>query len=115
MVVAEDAAAAGEGVLVQCAGPLTLAPRGQVEGEVVSRVEGVGVVAAEDPAAAGEGVLIQCASPLTLTLSSSWTTTGASSGTQVEPFQVPRRSPRASFPSSAEREISRVKPTATSN
>ena len=48
MVVAEDPAAAGEGVLVEVAGLLVLAQRAQVGGEVVGRGEGVGVVVAED-------------------------------------------------------------------
>ena len=47
VVVAEDPAAAGEGVLVEGAGLLVLTQRAQVDGEVVGRAEGVGVVVAE--------------------------------------------------------------------
>ena len=66
MVVAQDPAAAGEGVLVEGAGLLVLAQRVQVDGEVVGRGEGVGVVVAQDPAAAGEGVLVEGAGLLVL-------------------------------------------------
>ncbi len=64
MVLAEDPATAGEGVLVEGAGPLVLTQPAQVDGEVVGRAEGVGVVLAQDPAAAGEGVLVEVAGPL---------------------------------------------------
>ena len=66
MVLAEDPAAAGEGVLVEVAGLLVLAQRAQVVGEVAGRGEGVGVVVAEDAAAAGEGVLVEGAGLLVL-------------------------------------------------
>ena len=59
MVLAQDPAAAGEGVLAEGAGLLVVAQRGQVAGEVVGRGEGVGVVVAQDPPAAGEGVLVE--------------------------------------------------------
>ena len=61
MVVAQDPAAAVQGVLVQVAGGLHLPQLAQVDGEVAGGVQGVGVVVAEDPAAAGEGVLVQVA------------------------------------------------------
>src|SRR4051812_34149962 len=44
VVVAEDGAAAGEGVLVEFAGLLVFAQLAQVGGEVAGRAEGVGVV-----------------------------------------------------------------------
>ena len=47
MVVAEDASAAGESVLIEGAGLLVFAQRTQVAGEVVGRAEGVGAVVAE--------------------------------------------------------------------
>ena len=64
MVVAENAAASGEGVFVEVAGPLVVAQLGEVDGEVVGGGEGVGVVVAEGAAASVEGVLVQFASPL---------------------------------------------------
>ena len=57
VVLAEDPAAAGEGVLVELPGLLVVAQRPQDEAEVAGRAQGGGVVLAEDPAAAGEGVL----------------------------------------------------------
>ena len=57
MVVAEDAAPAGEGVLVRVRA-CVVAEGAQVVGEVVGRGEGVGVVLAEDAAVAGEGVFV---------------------------------------------------------
>jgi hypothetical protein len=51
VVIAEDAAAAGQGVFVQLPGRLVLA---QLGGEVGGGGQGVGVVAAEDAAAAGQ-------------------------------------------------------------
>ena len=61
MVVAPDAAVAGQGVLVQVAGGLDVAQLAQVDGQVVGGVEGVGVVVAQDAAAAGKSVLVQVA------------------------------------------------------
>ena len=63
VVRTQDATAAGEGVLVEGAGLLVLTQRGQPDGEVVGRGEGVGVVLAQDPAAAGEGVLVERRGP----------------------------------------------------
>lgn len=48
VVVAQDPAAAGEGVLVEGTSLLVLAQPGQVDTEVVGRAEGVGVVVAQD-------------------------------------------------------------------
>ena len=53
MVIAEQPTAAGQGVLVQLAGRLILAQAAQVDGEVIRRGQGTGVVIAEYPAAAG--------------------------------------------------------------
>ena len=61
VVLAQDAAVAVEGVLVQVAGGLDVAQLAQVDGQVVGGVEGVGVVLAQDAAAAGKGVLVQVA------------------------------------------------------
>ena len=47
MVLAEDLAAAGEGVLVKLAGALVITEAEQVAGEVVGGIEGVGMVLAE--------------------------------------------------------------------
>ena len=58
MVVAEHAAAAGQGVLVQLAGRLILAQVPQVGGEIGRRGQGAGVVVAEGAAEAGQGVLV---------------------------------------------------------
>ena len=66
VVVAQDAAAAVEGVVVQVAGGLDLAERAQVGGQVVGGVQGVGVVVAQDAAAAVEGVVVQVAGGLDL-------------------------------------------------
>jgi hypothetical protein len=49
VLVAEDPAAAGEGVLSEVAGVLVLTQLGQMGGEVGGQVKGVGVVVAEDP------------------------------------------------------------------
>ncbi len=67
VVLAQHPAPAGQGVLVQRAGPHMLTQQVQVGGEVVGRAQGVGVVVAQHPAAAGQGVLIQFAGPLVLT------------------------------------------------
>ena len=54
-------------VLGEGAGLLVFTQRGQLDGEVVGRGEGVGVVFAQDPAAAGEGVLGEGAGLLVFT------------------------------------------------
>jgi hypothetical protein len=54
VVLAQDLAAAGEGVLTEDAGLLVFAQCGPAAGEVVGRVECVGVVLTE--LVAGEGV-----------------------------------------------------------
>ena len=59
VVLAQDPASAGQGVLVEGAGLLVLTQRVQVEGEVAGRGEGVGVVLAQNPASAGQGVLVE--------------------------------------------------------
>ena len=61
MVVAEDPAGAGQGVLVEAAGLVVVTELAQVAGEVAGRAEGVEVVLAEDAAATGEGVLVEAA------------------------------------------------------
>jgi hypothetical protein len=66
VVVAEDAAAALECLLVELAGPLVLAQLAEIGGEVVRGGEGVRVVGTEDPAAALEGVLVELAGLLVL-------------------------------------------------
>src|SRR5262249_5328627 len=64
VVLAQDAAAAVEGVLVQVAGGLELAQRAQVGGQVAGGGQRVGVVLAQDAAAAVEGVVGQVAGGL---------------------------------------------------
>jgi hypothetical protein len=54
-------AASREGVLVEFAGLLVLAQRGQVDRETVRGGEGAGVVAAEDATASGKGGLVELA------------------------------------------------------
>jgi DNA-binding SARP family transcriptional activator len=66
VVVAQDAAAAVEGVVVQVVGGLHLAQRAQIDGQVGGRVQGVGVVLAQDAAAAGQGFVVQVAGGLHL-------------------------------------------------
>src|SRR5215472_6810727 len=61
VVVAQDVAAAVEGVLVQVAGGLQVPELEQVGGEVAGGGQSVGVVVAQDVAAAVEGVLVQVA------------------------------------------------------
>ena len=61
MVLAEDPAAAVQGVLVQVAGGLYLAQGTQVGGQVIRGEQGAGVVLAQDPELAFEGVLVQVA------------------------------------------------------
>jgi hypothetical protein len=58
VAVAEDAAAAGQGVFGQLPGRLVLAQLGQFGGEVGGGPQGVGVVVAEEAAAAGQGVFV---------------------------------------------------------
>ena len=59
MVLAQDAAAAGQGVFAQLPGRLVLADRTQADGQAVGGGQGVGVVLAQDAAAAGQGVFAQ--------------------------------------------------------
>jgi hypothetical protein len=66
VVVAEDAASASEGVLVELAGLLDLAQLAEIGGQVVRGGERVRVVGTEDAAAALEGVLVEFASLLVL-------------------------------------------------
>ena len=66
VVVAEHAAAAGQGVFVQLAGRLILAQVPQVGGEVVRKGQGVALVVAEHAALAGQGVFVQLAGRLIL-------------------------------------------------
>src|SRR5438309_159349 len=54
VVFAEDAASAGQGVLIQGTGPLVLAQLSQMISEVVGRNQGLGVVLAEEAASAGQ-------------------------------------------------------------
>jgi hypothetical protein len=58
VVLAEDAAAAGQGVFEKLPGRLVLADRTQAHGEVAGGGQGVGVVLAEDAAAGGQGVFV---------------------------------------------------------
>jgi hypothetical protein len=58
VVLAQDAAAAGQGVFAQLPGRLVLADRTQANGEVAAGGQGVGVVLAEVAAAAGQGVFV---------------------------------------------------------
>ena len=67
MVLAEGAAAAGQGVGVQVVRALMLTQVAQVEAEAVCGGEGVGVVLAEGAAAAGQGVGVQVVRLLILT------------------------------------------------
>ena len=57
MVLAQDSAAAGEGVVLELPGLLIVTQRPQDQAEDVGREQGGGVVLAEDSAAAGEGVV----------------------------------------------------------
>jgi hypothetical protein len=61
VVVAEDAPAGVQYVLLECAGRRGVAERPQTAGEVVLGGEGVGVVVAEDAPAGVEHVLLECA------------------------------------------------------
>ena len=64
VVLAQDSAAAVQGVLTQVAGRLHLAQHGQDDGQLVGGVQGVGVVLAQDPAAAVQEILIDAAHPV---------------------------------------------------
>ena len=66
VVVTQHPAAAGQGVLVECAGLLILAQLAQIGGEPAGRGEGVGVVVAQHAAATGEGVVLKLAGLLVL-------------------------------------------------
>jgi hypothetical protein len=57
VVVAQDLAQAGEGVLAELPGLLVLPQLPQGGGEVNGREKGLRVAVAQDPTAAGEGVL----------------------------------------------------------
>jgi hypothetical protein len=59
VVVAQDSAAVGEGVLLEGAGLLVVAQHVQVECEAPGRGEGIGVILAQQTAAAGEAVLAE--------------------------------------------------------
>jgi len=61
VVLAEDAAPAGEGVGLELAGLLVFAQRSQGEAEEAGRAQRFGVVLAPDAAAAGEGVALELA------------------------------------------------------
>jgi len=58
VVLAQDAAAAGQGVFVSLPGRLVLPGRTQADGQVAGGGQGVGVVLAE-VAAAGQGVFVE--------------------------------------------------------
>ena len=66
MVLAQDAAAAGQGVFVQLPGRLVLVQLGQLADEDEGGGQGVGVVLAQDAAAAGQGVFAQLPGRLAL-------------------------------------------------
>ena len=66
VVIAEDAAAAGQDVFGQFPGRLGLAEPVQEHGEVAGGGQGVGVVLAQDAAAAGQGVFAQLPGRLAL-------------------------------------------------
>ena len=59
MVLAEDSAAAGQGVVLKLPGLLIVAQDHRSAAEEAGRAERVGVVLAQDSAAAGEGFLLQ--------------------------------------------------------
>jgi hypothetical protein len=58
VLIAEDAAAAGDDVVVQLPGRMVLAQLGQRADELEGGGQGVGVVLAPDAAAAGQGVFV---------------------------------------------------------
>ncbi len=66
MVLAQGAAAAGQGVFVQLLGRLVLADRTQADGQAIGGGQGVRVVLAQDAAAAGQGVFAQLPGRLVL-------------------------------------------------
>src|SRR5690348_8128724 len=66
VVLAEVAAAAGQGVFVQLPGRLVLPGRTQADGQAVGGGQGVGMVLAEVAAAAGQGVFVQLPGRLVL-------------------------------------------------
>ena len=66
VVLAQDAAAAGQDVFVQLPGRLVLAQLEQRAGEDEGGGQGVGVVLAQDAAAAGQGVFAQLPGRLAL-------------------------------------------------
>ena len=66
VVLAQDAAAAGQGIFGQLPGRLLLADPAQAHDEVVGGGQGVGVVLAQDAAAAGQGVFAQLPGRLVL-------------------------------------------------
>ena len=56
VVLAQDAAAAGQGVFAQLPGRLPAADPQQADGQVVGRGQGIGMVLAQDAATASQGV-----------------------------------------------------------
>ena len=66
MIVTQYPAAAGQGVLVECAGLPILDQLAQVGREPVGRGEGFGVVVAQHAAEAGEGVVLELVGLLVL-------------------------------------------------
>jgi hypothetical protein len=67
VVLAQNPALAGHGVLSQGAGLLVLSQPVQIDRKVVGRGEGVAVALAQDPAATGQGVLGEGAGPFVIT------------------------------------------------
>ena len=59
VVLAEDSAAAGEGVVLELPGLLIVTQRPQEQAEVAGRGEGVGVVVAEDSAPPAQHLFLQ--------------------------------------------------------
>jgi len=82
VVVAEHPPRDGEGLLVQFAGGLEVAEVPEGVGEVVHRVEGVGVVLPEDPAVAGQRLLVQLAGALEVA-KTQWVSARSSSDSKV--------------------------------
>lgn len=59
MVVAQQAPAGGQGLLLELAGALQVAEGCEGLGEVVHRRQGVGVVLAEHPSVGGQSLLVE--------------------------------------------------------
>jgi hypothetical protein len=66
VVIAQDTAVAGEGVLVQAACLPVVAERREVAGEIVGAAQGVGVVFALESSASAQSVLVEVAGLLVL-------------------------------------------------